>query len=183
MIVERPDEQQWQELVRDYGTPRFADRVWNMPERIENVEPPTCSSEVILLIFNLAGSCVFVRRRGALDWFFPMGGGVGMGEGIIDAARREAREETGVEIHPVGVPLCQRVTLNFKNMTFQRWHLIVVAETISSLLAPTDSDKIEEARFFDLPPSLEDSDMMSWMLELHREGMRYLRSLDAMDGI
>lgn len=181
MIVESPDEQRWRELVRDYGTPRFADRVWNMPERIENVEPPTISGEVILLIFNLAGSCVFVRRRGVLDWFFPMGR-IGMKEGIIDAARREAMEEAGVEIHPVGVPLCQRVTLHFKNLTFQRWHLIVVAETISSVLTPTDGE-IEEARFFDLPPSLVDLEVMSWMNELHREGMKYLRSMDAMDGI
>jgi 8-oxo-dGTP pyrophosphatase MutT (NUDIX family) len=182
MIVERPDDRQWQQLVRIYGIPVFTDRAWNMPERTEDISGPTCSGEVVLLIFNLAGSCVFVRRKASSDWFFPMGR-IEKEESIIEAARREAFEETGVEIEPVGVPLCQRVTLSFKNTTFQRWHIVVIAETASSSLFPRDRDEIEEARFFDFPPPVDDLDISSWMQELHTAGTRYMRSLDAMDGI
>jgi len=135
---------------------------------------------VILLIFNLAGSCIFVRRTGSPDWFFPMGR-IELGEGIIDATRRETKEETGAE--PLGVPLCQRVTISFSNLTFQRWHLVVVAETAMSDLEPRDGQEMEEARLFDPPPKVDDVALMGWMHELYRAGTRYLRSLDAMDGI
>jgi ADP-ribose pyrophosphatase YjhB (NUDIX family) len=182
MMVERPDERQWQDLVRMYGTPMFFDRVLNVPQRTDNIDMPTCSGEVILLIFNLAGSCIFVKRRGMSDWFFPMGR-IETGEDIIDAAHRMALQETGVKIEPVGVPLCQRITLSFSNCTFQRWHIVVVAETATRDLDPRDRTQIEEARLFDIPPPVNNISRFSWMHELHREGMKYLRSLDAMDGI
>lgn len=182
MMVERPDERQWQDLVRTYGTPMFLDHVWCTPERIENIDSPTCSGEVIILIFNLAGSCIFVRRRGTSDWFFPKGR-IEVGEDIIEVARRQAMEEAGVKIEPIGVPFCQRITLSFSNLTFQRWHIVVVAETASRDLAPQNREEIEEARLFDIPPPVRNIYGFSWMHELHREAMRYLRSLDVMDGI
>jgi 8-oxo-dGTP pyrophosphatase MutT (NUDIX family) len=182
MMIERPDERQWQDLVRTYGTPMFLDRAWSMPERIWNIDAPTCSGEVILLIFNLAGSCIFVRRKGTSNWFFPKGR-IEVGEDIIEAARRMAVEETGVKIEPVGVPLCQRITFSFSNLTLQRWHIMVVAETAARDLDPRNRDEIEEARLFDLPPPISNFTRFSWMHELHREALRYLRSLDAMDGI
>jgi hypothetical protein len=92
-------------------------------------------------------------------------------------------EEAGVMIEPLGVPLCQNVTLAFSNLTFQRWHIIVVAETATSVLDPRDREEIEEARFFDIPPPVNDIAMMSWMYELHSAGTKFMRSLDAMDGI
>ena len=101
----------------------------------------------------------------------------------MDAARREAIEETGVKIEPLGVPLCQRVTLNFSNLVFQRWHLLVVAETETSVLEPRDGEEIAEARLFDTLPHVDDEEMMSWMHELHRAGTKYLRSLEVLDGI
>jgi 8-oxo-dGTP pyrophosphatase MutT (NUDIX family) len=128
-------------------------------ERTENMEPPTCSGEVILIIFNLASSCILVRRKETNRWFFPMGV-IKAGEGIIDAARREAIEEVGVVIEPLGVPLCQNITLALNNMTFQRWHIVIVAETATSVLHPKD-EKIEEARFFDVLPPVSDIAMMS----------------------
>ena len=169
-------------LVSAYGTPIFLDRVWNMPERTENIEEPMCFGVVIILIFNLAGSCALIRRAKAADWFFPMGR-IHAGEGIIDAARREAMEEVGVVIEPLGVPLCQMVTLTFSNLTLQRWHIVVVAETASSVLDPLDHVEIEEARLFDVLPPVNDTAIMSWMKELYSAGTRYMRSLDAMDGI
>ena len=136
----------------------------------------------MLLIFNLAGSCLFVRRTGSSDWFFPKGR-IEFGEGIIGAARREAKEGTGAVIEPIGVPLCQRVTIRFSNLTFQRGHFVVVAETTMSDFESLDRHKIEEARLFDPPPHIDNVILMGWMLELHRAGTRYLRSMDVMDGI
>jgi ADP-ribose pyrophosphatase YjhB (NUDIX family) len=182
MLVERPDVEQWQELVRNYGTPHFSDRVWNRPERMENATTRTCAGGVILMIFNLAGSCSFVRRKGSDDWFFPMGP-IRFGEPILEAARREAMEETGVPIVPVGVPLCQRVTMNFRNAVLERWHLLVVAETAFSDLSPLGHGGIEEARLFDKPPKNGDGAMKAWMDELYLLGSNFLSSLDSLDGI
>jgi hypothetical protein len=36
---------------------------------------------------------------------------------------------------------------------------------------------------FDIPPAVDDIEMFSWINELHHIGTRYMRSLDAMDGI
>jgi len=35
----------------------------------------------------------------------------------------------------------------------------------------------------DIPPAVDDIEMFSWINELHHIGTRYMRSLDAMDGI
>lgn len=53
----------------------------------------------------------------------------------------------------------------------------------SSVLDPLDHVEIEEARLFDVLPPVNDTAIMSWMKELYSAGTRYMRSLDAMDGI
>jgi ADP-ribose pyrophosphatase YjhB (NUDIX family) len=182
MIVEKPDERQWQDMVWTYGPPTFFDRATRIPLRAEESVAPSGSGEVILLIFNLASSCIFVKRKGSFDWFFPMGR-IEMGEGIIEAARRAAREGVGVEIEPVGVLPCQRVTFSLNGTTVLRWHIVVVAETASNVLGPTELKGIAEAGLFDFPAPVGDIEMSSWVNELHHIGTRYMRSLDAMDGI
>jgi 8-oxo-dGTP pyrophosphatase MutT (NUDIX family) len=182
MIVQRPDEPEWDDLVRVYGTPQCSDRVWNLPRVTCDSEVPSCSGGVILLIFTLAGSCIFVGRDETSEWFLPMGL-IQTGEGVVDAARRVAMEEVGVRIEPVGVPLCERVLLSSGPMAISRWYLVVVAETSMSIPPMRKDASVREARPFDLPPPIDDPFMMGWMSELHAAGMRYLRSMDALDGV
>ncbi len=181
MFVERPDDWQWQELVTTYGHPTFADQERRIHGSAEDKDAMTRRGDVILLIFNLGGSCVFVKRKGAMDWSFPTGP-IGPGEGIIEAAHREAMEQAGVTIVPIGVPLCQRVNATSRDTTSQRWRLVVVAETATSDLRPEDQGGVE-ARLFDIPPTVHDHDKAAWMAELHGVATRFMRSMDAMDGI
>ncbi|HEY3419788.1 MAG TPA: NUDIX hydrolase [Methanomassiliicoccales archaeon] len=182
MIEEKPDDERWQELVAVYGNPSFVDRVWPIEGPAERTGSLNSSGTVVLLIFNLAGSCVFVKRKEASDWLLPMGR-IGSSEGIIEAAIRVAMEEAGVKIIPLGVPQCQRITCLYNDMTCLRWYFVVVAETATSDLDPLDSDRIDEARLFDLTPSVGDPRLMEWMVELHQVGIRFMRSMDALDGI
>jgi DICT domain-containing protein len=101
----------------------------------------------------------------------------------VGAARRKAMEEAGIAIELIGVPLCQRVTISYSDQTFNRWHLIVVAETASSVLDPKDRSEIAQAGLFDISPSHANTYLASWMNELHVAAMRFMRSLDVMDGI
>jgi ADP-ribose pyrophosphatase YjhB (NUDIX family) len=181
MIVQRPDESEWGRLGRVYGPPRFSDRVWNPPDALGDLDVRDCAGGVILLIFNMAGSCIFVGSNDRSEWFLPMGR-IRPGEPIIDAARRVAGEQVGGKIEPVGVPLCERVLLSSERGPILRWYLVVVAETCASELHPQKKTEGREPRPFDLPPAVDDATKMKWMLELHGAGMRYLRSLEALDG-
>lgn len=113
----------------------------------------------------------------------PSMGPIRKGEAITDAAKRVALEQVGAKIEPVGVPLCERVLLSLGNMTILRWYLVVVAEMSAGELRPQDKREGREPHPFDLPPTVNDAKEMNWMVEMHRIGMRYLRSLDALDGI
>jgi hypothetical protein len=58
---------------------------------------------------------------------------------------------------------------------------VVVAETAGNIMAA--NDRSMEVGLFDIPPAVDDIEMFSWINELHHIGTRYMRSLDAMDGI
>ena len=63
-------------------------------------------SGVSVIVTNLAGDVLLLKHSyGPAVWSLP-GGGLGKGEDPLEAARREVREELGVElarIEPVGV--------------------------------------------------------------------------------
>jgi ADP-ribose pyrophosphatase YjhB (NUDIX family) len=182
MLMERPDERRWRDVVNAYGRPVLVDTGRCVQVGPEDADLRTGSEEVVLTIFNLAGSCIFVRRNDRSDWSLPMGR-IGKGEGIIEAACRHALEAVGATIVPLGVPMCQIVTASCRGEAFQRWLFVVVAETATSALDPRDSARGDQAKFFDIPPPDGRRELMEWMAEIHREGMRFLRSMDALDGI
>jgi ADP-ribose pyrophosphatase YjhB (NUDIX family) len=52
-------------------------------------------------VFDQSGKMLLLKQKNG--WWTPPGGHVENGERIIDAARREAKEETGLDVEPVGV--------------------------------------------------------------------------------
>jgi ADP-ribose pyrophosphatase YjhB (NUDIX family) len=94
-----------------------------------------------------------VRHTYARGWHFP-GGGVEPGEAVLEAARRELREEARIEL--VGAPQLHGVFFN--KGASRRDHVVVyVVREFRVIEAKAPDREIAEARFFpldSLPPEL-----------------------------
>jgi ADP-ribose pyrophosphatase YjhB (NUDIX family) len=87
-----------------------------------------------------------VRHTYARGWHFP-GGGVEPGEAVLDAARRELREEARIEL--IGEPHLHGVFFN-RNAS-RRDHVVVYVVREFRVIEPKAPDReIAEARFFPL---------------------------------
>jgi 8-oxo-dGTP pyrophosphatase MutT (NUDIX family) len=87
---------------------------------------PTARLAARVLVIDPAGHVLLLRgidpaRPEAGSWWLTPGGGVDEGETIEDAARRELREETGLVVDDVGLPLFERrVVFEFEESHFDQ---------------------------------------------------------------
>jgi len=95
----------------------------------------------VMMIQN--NKVLLVRQTYVSGWFMP-GGGIKRGETLDQAARREAREETGAELGDIQL---MGAYTNFKEMKTD--HNIVFACTDFTMSGKHDSE-IAEIRFFEL---------------------------------
>lgn len=79
-----------------------------------------------MVVVNEEGRTLLFRggepaRPEAGTWWFTPGGGVEGGESIVEAACRELREETGLEVtHPLGPIYRRETSFEFTGETFQQ---------------------------------------------------------------
>lgn len=113
---------------------------------------PPCFGEVVLLVVDDTGRIAAVRKKGAPEeaYILPQGR-INEGEGIEDAAVREALEETGMEVKAEEVAALHRVRIQFKTWELERWHFIVICRSTSGDGEPLDDEEIAEVRFLQLP--------------------------------
>src|SRR5574341_1567792 len=83
-------------------------------------------------------------------WYLPAGG-VDPGEGLIDAAIRETREEAGVDVIPRALVAFEDLTRLHENGEWAgRWRFIVRAEMEDESQEPHAADDTLGARWFTL---------------------------------
>ena len=99
-----------------------------------------------VLVFDDAGR-ILVQRRYDFDWLGLPGGALEMGESLRDGARREVREETGLDVEIerlVGVFSHPDYNLHYPNGDLvQQWSVCVVARPVGGTLRADGNETLE----------------------------------------
>lgn len=101
------------------------------------------------------GQVLVVRRarRPALNLYTLPGGVVEAGESLADAVAREVREETGLEIEPVGLAGHREVIARDVEGRVERHFVIMSFAARWRAGEPVLNDELDDARWLD-PPEL-----------------------------
>ncbi|RXK51293.1 NUDIX hydrolase [Halorientalis pallida] len=116
------------------------------------------------LVYRDSGDLLLVRHEGVDMWVVP-GGEVHADESLREGARRELREEAGIDASYEGLGILARV--NFRSDGHHAWGVLPVfaarAETMELAVEDPD-DEISEARWFsDLPEDTRDrAELLTW---------------------
>jgi ADP-ribose pyrophosphatase YjhB (NUDIX family) len=168
--------EQLAELERRFGRPAEAEAAATLAEAsfalVEGCARRGRVHDVTLLAMSPAGEFALIRKPGYPEGVFrPPSGGVEPGESIEAGARREAREETGLEVRLERYLL--RVEAEFTHAgRVVRWTTHVLsAAVVGGELAPLDRKEIAEARWA-LPAEIHDR-YRPRMLAMGSRGMRY----------
>ena len=128
--------------------------------------------------------CVLLARRGKAPglgkWSVP-GGAVDVGESLEAAARREVREECGIEVELTDtMEVIQRVTRDDAQRV--RFHYVIVDYLARWLSGePRPSDEASEVRWF-RPEEFDGLDMTAGTAEVIRRMLRKAGVADAGSG-
>lgn len=115
-------------------------------------EYPSAPVPAVGVVVERADGRVLLARRAnppaAGLWSLP-GGGLELGESVIDAARREVREETGVECKPV--PVFEVVDRVFRDEAGRVQYHYVIIEVLARWVSgePVPGSDASEAAWFD----------------------------------
>ncbi len=154
-IIEKPADEEIDRLLRKYRRIRRRVVDWDMPQLDPARDYPPCFGEVVLLIIDDVGRIAAMRKRGASEeaYMLPQGR-IDEGEGIEDAAVREAFEETGREVKVEEVAAVHRVRIRFKSWRLERWHFVMICRSTSGGGKPQDQDEVAEIKFLKIPSEI-----------------------------
>ncbi len=147
MKIERPEEEELEELYEELGVPEIKEEEVSLTSLEYTGDYPPCKGEAVLEIHK-DGKVVGVRRPGGEGFVLPMGR-VWKSESFVEGAKREAKEETGLEVDIVDFKEIRKAHFQFSNAELERWHLLFRAEATGEKLKPEDEEEIAEADLFE----------------------------------
>ncbi|MFO7791573.1 MAG: NUDIX hydrolase [Candidatus Saliniplasma sp.] len=147
MKIEKPDDDELEELYRKFGKPEIKEEEVSLTALEYKGDYPDCKGEAVLMICKKCNT-IGVRHKGGERFVLPMGR-VWESEGFVEGAKREAKEETGLQIEIVSLDEIRKARFEFSNAELERWHLLFEAESIGGNLKPEDKEEIEEAKLFE----------------------------------
>ena len=145
-------------LREEYGEfPVRESAVWNDPEFFEEGRERTLDGwigDAAALVTDDEGRVLMIRHEGVPDrWGIP-GGGHEPGETMEETARRELREETGIECTITDVNFARRKTVRLETDPGERFSLLTVVFDAKYELGTISigDDEVLEARWFEERP-------------------------------
>ncbi|MFP4000878.1 MAG: NUDIX hydrolase [Candidatus Natronoplasma sp.] len=147
MKVEKPSDEELEELYRKFGEPEIKEEEVSLSALEYKGDYPDCKGEAAFEI-KKENKVVGVMHSGGEKYVLPMGR-IWKDEGFIEGSKREAREETGLNIEIKALREIRKVKYEFSNVELKRWHLLFEAEEVGGELNPEDPDEIEEAELFE----------------------------------
>ncbi len=147
MKEERPGEEELEELYSDFEEPEVKKEEVTLSSLEFTGDYPDCKGEAVIEIAK-DDKVVGVKHARGEKFVLPMGR-VWEKEDFVEGAKREAREETGLEVDLKGLKEIRKVLFHFSNAELERWHLLFEAESVGGKLEPEDEEEIAEARLFD----------------------------------
>ena len=159
MRVEAPELEELAGLFTRFGRPRLVREYHDAgelgrqagPADGEGTGPPT-KGATLVAAFDEAGRVACVRKRGDPRWILPSGR-VMPDEPVELAAAREAREEAGLEVELVAMPVLLVVRYRLPDGELERWCPVFAARAGGGELAPRDRAEIEEAAWIAEAPA------------------------------
>ncbi len=147
MKIERPEEGEMQELYDEFGKPEIKEEEVSLTSLEYTGDYPPCKGEAVLEIHK-DRKIVGVRHKGGDKFVLPMGR-IWKDESILEGAKREAKEETGLEVDIKELKEIWKVDFQFSNAELERWHLLFRAEATGEKLKPEDEEEIAEVGLFE----------------------------------
>ena len=155
--VERPDDDEVARLLRKYSQARRRIVVWDQRSvdfRREMKDPP-CFGEVVLLVLDESTRLALVRKRGSSPDAFDLPTGIiSKGEGVEEAALREAHEETGRQVRVEYLVGVYQVRVSWEKWNLERWFFALRCTAVSERATPLDTEEIADVKFVQLPDEM-----------------------------
>jgi len=147
MKIEKPSDEELQDLYRKFEEPEIKKEEVSLSALEYKGDYPDCKGEAVLLIIK-ENKIVGVRHQRGEKFVLPMGR-VWKDESFIEGAKREAKEETGLQIEIKSFEEIRKVIFEFSDTKLERWHLLFESEAVGGNLKPEDEEEIEEVKLFE----------------------------------
>ncbi|MEF8873715.1 MAG: NUDIX hydrolase [Candidatus Thermoplasmatota archaeon] len=146
MKIEKPDEDELEELYQKFGEPEIKEEKVSLTNLEYTGDYPDCKGEAVLLI-SKEDKIVGVRHHRSEKFVLPMGR-VWESEDFVEGAKREGKEETGLDIEINSLDEIRKVRYDFSNDELERWDLLFGCEVVEGKPQPEDEEEIAEAELF-----------------------------------